>query len=410
MNVLLIHPVPPETPHISAVRLWRFGGELARLGHHVVLLTRTVEPPDGANVVSVPSEHGWSQPLVVRAKDSAPRSSRTGLRRKFQTAKQMIASGGAMAGWVHSGLREALALESSGFRPDVLLATFGSMESLVLARRLSRQMNVPWVADLKDNWRLYAPFGLRHLMARRTKGWSAVTVNGGVTAACARRFQRTEPTLVYSGVDDCYLEPQSAPPGHAPGQFTINLVGGLYFEEPLRELMTGIERWASSRISTDPAVHINYFGSDSERFDAMASRHLQKVSHFSHGYLDKAQLAAHCQWGACNAYVSHWGTFHHKLLELLACGRPILVCPSERAESRDLAEGVSGNFLEGEAADRVAERLGTITDNWNQEASPSINEACRSFSWSAQTAILQKVLCEVIGRASNENLCEKPHK
>ena len=396
MNVLLIHPVPPETPHISSVRMWRFGCELSRLGLHLVLLTRTVQPPDVADVVSAPSEHDWSQPMVVRAKDTAPRASGTVLGRKFGTASQMIASGGAMAGWVQSGLREALALQSSGFRPDVLLATFGSMESLVLARRLGQEMNVPWVADLKDNWRLYAPFGLRHLMARRTDGWSAVTVNGGVTAACARRFQRTEPTLVYSGVDDCYLEAQPAPPGHAPGQFTINLVGGLYFEEPLRELMTGIERWASSRISAAPAVHVNYFGSDSERFDAMAPRYLHKVSHFSHGYLDKEQLAAHCQWGACNAYVSHWGTFHHKLLELMACGGPILVCPSERAESRGLAEAVSGKIFEAEDAAQVTSGLATIADNWRAGANPSINEACRKFSWAGQTRILEKVLSDVI--------------
>ena len=357
MNVLLIHPVPPGTPHISAVRMWRFGCELARSGHHVVLLTRTVERRMERRLcrrpASMTGRSRWSFARRILRQGRRGRAWFANLR----TAQRMIANGGAMGGWVEAGQREAVALQSPGFSPDVLLATFGSMESLVLARRLWQQMDVPWVADLKDNWRLYAPFGLRHLMARRTKGWSAVTVNGGVTAACARRFQRTEPTLVYSGVDDCYLEPQPAPPGHAPGQFTINLVGGLYFEEPLRELMSGIERWASSRSSTDPAVHVNYFGSDSERFDAMASRHLRKVSHFSHGYLDKAQLAAHCQWGACNAYVSHWGTFHHKLLELLACGRPILVCPPERAESRELAETVSGKILEANDAGQVAKVL-----------------------------------------------------
>jgi glycosyltransferase involved in cell wall biosynthesis len=308
----------------------------------------------------------------------------------------MWRAGGALSDWVEESQQVEMNLMRGGFRPDVLLATFGSMESLFVARQLSLRIGVPWILDLKDNWCLYVPFGLRHLMATRTSGWSAVTVNGGVTRACARRFQRSEPQLLYSGVDDCYLEPQPPPIGHDPAWFTINIIGGLYFEEPLADLLAGIERWATGLAPAGRRVRVHYFGSDGERFRAAASRHLNRVSHACHGYLDKDGLAAHCQWAACNVYVSHWGTFHHKLMELLACGRPILVNPPEREESRQLARDVAAPIIETDSADSVAQGLAIIYEDWRSDRAPSVNGACARFSWPAQTRILEKVLSDVL--------------
>ena len=70
---------------------------------------------------------------------------------------------------------------------------------------LAKAFGCPWVLDIKDNWELYVPSGLRRLMAWRTRGWAAVTANAEFTARKANIWQRSDAAIIYSGVDDVFF-------------------------------------------------------------------------------------------------------------------------------------------------------------------------------------------------------------
>lgn len=54
-------------------------------------------------------------------------------------------------GWLSSACREGLVL-CRDWRPDVIFASGPPFTALLAARRISRRLGVPWVAELRDRW------------------------------------------------------------------------------------------------------------------------------------------------------------------------------------------------------------------------------------------------------------------
>ena len=177
MNILMVHPVHPSTPHVSAVRTWRFAQELAALGHRVVLLTATPEGETAA--CEVHSDHDWKKPLLLACASAAsaePKTHWPTSLRRVRTALRMLWQGGAAGTWLRAAVITGTRLPPA-FQPDVIWCTFGQMEAVFAARQLARKLRRPWVLDLKDNWELFVPRGLRKLMAWRIRGSAAATAN-----------------------------------------------------------------------------------------------------------------------------------------------------------------------------------------------------------------------------------------
>ena len=178
MNVLMVNPVHPSTPHISAVRAWRFAEELAHRGHRVILLTAHRADGDPTQSPTV-ATHDWHEPLVMSfagINRKAPGFSLPRPLRRAATAVRMLRDGGRNGAWVRAsvaGITPSLA----AFKPDVVWCTFGAMEGVIAAKQIANVVGCPWVLDVKDNWELYVPRGMRRLMAWRVKGWSALTAN-----------------------------------------------------------------------------------------------------------------------------------------------------------------------------------------------------------------------------------------
>jgi glycosyltransferase involved in cell wall biosynthesis len=394
MNILLINPVHPSTPHISAVRAGRFGDELAKLGHRVVLLCAAAEGD-----ASLPGDqvrtHDWTRPYVLATEatsSSAGSPGRGALLRRIETMSRMVMVGGYQASWVRSAVN-AMVPRAGDFRPDVIWATFGKMEAVVAARRLAHRLKVPWVLDLKDDWELYVPRGLRRVMALRTRGWVALTANSELIRDRARIWQRDEATVVYSGVDDVFFERDHPTPNDT---FTINLIGGLYFADRVLGLLDGIGRWVDRLTAADRVrVQVCYLGGDLARFETCVATSRRGFEARAMGYLPTGQMASACRRAAVNAYVVHDSGFHHKLLELLACGRPLIAYPAERAESRRLAAEVQGELLEPADPESVAQALDAVHQRWEARRHSSHNRSPERYSWPAQTRMLERVLAHV---------------
>lgn len=389
MNILMINPAHPSIPHISAVRATRFGEELAQLGHRVTLLC--AEPEDGVASVADPRTHDWRQPFVLAAgaasRTTTP-TNRTGLLRRVETVGRMLVKGGYLGPWADAAVA-AMTARAKALAPDVIWVTYGKLEAVIAAKRLARRLRVPWVLDLKDTWERFIPAGLRYPMALRTRGWAAITANSELSREQAQRYQRHDAELVYSGVDDAFLRREPSTAGDA---FTINLVGGLYYDERLLEILDGIGRWAATLSATDRArISVDYFGADIPRFERCVAARPPAFATRVRGYLSFDEMARACRQAAVNMYVTHHEAFHHKLLELLACGRPLLAYPEERQEARDLAARVHAQFQEPRDAAAVARMLAEIQRAPAERNNPHLAE----FSWPAQTRRLEQILLRV---------------
>lgn len=399
MNLLLVNPVHPSTPHISAVRAWRFALALSAKGHRVAVLTAV---PAGGNASASPTsaKHDWCTPLVIaptRFVTDPPAPHGAALIRKIRTAWQLLRHGGHQSDWVDSAVA-AVAHGDSGFRPDAIWAIYGKMEAVFVAKRLSLALGVPWVLDLKDNWELFVPPLLRNVMARRIGGWSAITANAPFTDNQARRWHGVPATVVYSGVDDAFFgrdRTDCANPA-AEADFVINLVGSLYYSDKLRELLEGIAGW-SRHLSKNyfHRVELRYLGGDVEMFQRSIDVAGLDLRWRAEGYLPIESMALAARSAAVNMYVMHDGSFHHKLLELLASGRPVLAYPCETAESRALAMKVQGELIEPENPAGVARAFDTLHRRWRTAPrchARSGPDLCENYSWDSQARLLEEVL------------------
>lgn len=389
MNILMINPAHPSIPHISAMRADRFGTELAKLGHRVTLLC--AEPEDGLVApIENPRTHDWSRPFVLAAGTASRTTiptSRTGLLRRVETVGRLLTTGGYLGEWAQCAV-SALLARARELAPDVIWVTYGKMEAVIAAQRLARKLHVPWVLDLKDTWERFVPAGLRLPMALRTRGWAAITANSELAREQSRRYQRHDASIVYSGVDDAFLvrEPD------VDDAFTINLVGGLYYDARVLEVLDGIGQFVAALPPADRAkVEVAYFGADTQRFETCVAAQPRAFPTRVRGYLSVADMARACRRAAVNLYVTHHEAFHHKLLELIACGRPLMAYPIEREESRQLAARVHAEVLEPADPAAIARMLGEI----HRRPAATNNPHLAEFSWPAQTRLLERILLDV---------------
>lgn len=407
MNLLLVNPVHPSAPHISATRAWRFAEALAAMGHRVVLLTAT--PPGGNDVQgpggSLPDMqgHDWREPLVLAAAPFDPSGRAVAghrLLRKLGTAWRLLRRGGHETTWFDAAVTAAGQL-APGFRPDVIWTTFGRMEAVVVAREIARALRVPWVLDLKDSWEFFVPGPLRRIMARRVGGWSAITTNSTSNAALAMRWHGARAQVVYSGVDEAFLGTVGQTGHDARGRFVLALVGSIYFEDRLRELLRGIAAWSRGLPPAERhQVLLKYVGGDGDMFERIAGGAGLDIAWQASGYLALAKMAATCREAAVNMYVAVDGGFHHKLLELLASGRPVLCFPGEGAEARVLTARLHGELIEPADAEGMMRALQAVHRRWceGRVPVPCRVELYRQFSWDSQARVLEGVLIDATGK------------
>lgn len=395
MKLLFINPTHPSTPHISAVRVWRFAEELAKCGHQVVLLCAAPAGEQATDPAEV-ARHDWRRPWVLACdsdqtgwldKNRMPWPAHKGV-----TVWRMFRHGGDLRGWVKNAVDTVCQL--GAFRPAVIWATFGMMEAVFVARRIACHVRCPWVLDIKDNWELYVPRGLRYLMVARTRGWAALTANSFFTQEKARIWQRGDATVIYSGVEEAFFT-ATRHDRDDRDEFRINLVGSLYFGDRLDAFLTGINQWGAGLTPAERSrVRLCFFGGDLRLFAEATKRVDTGIAVEAFGYQPVRELAQQCRAAAVNAYIANPDTFHHKLLELLACHRPVLAFPSETEESWELARRVAGDLRTPTTPADVAAELARLHQQWRHGATPTAADsvAVHAYSWTRQAAILEQAL------------------
>lgn len=399
MNILMVNPVHPSTPHISAVRAWRFAQELARRGHRTVLLTGS---PVGQVDADMPvlETHDWRKPVVCSL--PLPTDGQSPLRmprwlNRARTAACMVRDGGRRGSWVTSAVEHVVRINDA-FRPTVVWCTLGSLEAAFVSKRVAARANCPWVLDVKDMWEFVVPRGLRRMMAWRTRGWAAATANARTTAEAVAKWLGVVPSVIYSGIDDRYFPDEGAAP--TPTQeFAVNLIGSIYFPSRLSAFVEGLADWMESMSEASRGlVRVRYLGSDETLVRAATLKYRGKIPIETMGFVSVDEVARRCKVAAMNAYIGYPGAFHHKLLELLACGRPVMAVGSETAEAEQLARETHATLSIAPDANAVRATVQSAFERWTDRSFAVASGArLRQFDWPTQALALERALTAVIG-------------
>jgi hypothetical protein len=380
MNILLVSGTHPRTPHISGIRAARFADELARLGHRCVLLCPTVPGEDASDAPT--AGHNWSMPYIAAVVE--PPAEQSG--GAIGTAARLLRFGGNRVGLYRAMVAKWAALRED-FRADAVWATFGTLEAAFAARQIARHARLPWLLDVKDNADLYIPGALRWPLAWRLRGFGALQSNAVLHAEAAARWLGQPAEIVYSGVDPCLFPATPVVP-----QRYVTLVGGLYHRHLVDAFVDGIA--AFNRTSGDAPVGILHLGTQLAMLEASAARHGEIVPVSSPGYVTPPEMAAICQAALANGYVFFGRGFHHKLLELLACRRPLIAYGGELPESLALAASLHAPLHTPATPDALTATLATI-DAPGYAIDPRL--PARFFTWPEQAAMVDTAMRRLAG-------------
>lgn len=369
MRLVFVNHAHPDTPHVSGMRVGNFAREMANRGHQVVVLTSPVEGsamfgPERNDIGQSLTSHDWTRPLVVAvppgrrwALEQIRHGTLPSALRRALTLSQFVAHGGVFADW-HRAAIPAMNRLADAFKPDLIWGTFGNTTNLAIAQQIARRVGCPWVMDIKDSWTVFVPRILRRPLAWRFRDAAVRTGNSYFHQEIAQQwFARIPTTVIYSGVADEFFDSTECVSGS--GRYQLLLVGSVYDGVRLRSYLKAVRTWLESISETErQSVTFAYAGSDSGH----VHRALKDISLPCQLHImeqrDISDFALVARASFANSYLTASFTFHHKLLELLACGRPLICYPSERTESKMLASHSTTAFAscssEGELRDALA--------------------------------------------------------
>lgn len=403
MRVVVVNHMHPSVPHVSGMRAWSFARELAARGHQVILICEWREGAQPAPVVAGLGQqllsHDWSNPLVLAIQ---PTSSAVLDRVRSPETATVLRKGLVVWSYVrHSGMftdfsqaaQPYLIELARTFKPDVAWGILGNTDCWLIAQRLARLAGRGWVGDMKDAWDAWVPFGLRTLLARRFRDMSASTANAEFHAGSLARWFPTRPEVVYSGVDESWIQPSSLP---IEG-FRVMLVGGVYDGENLARLVRAFSEWVQHLPTAErDRVTFCYAGSDAAKVESAVAELAAHVRVDIRGYVPLSELSGLCRGAAANVYLWSPTTFHHKVVELLCCQRPLVSFPGERAESVELVRRAGGSLNVCRDERQLQDVLSQIREGGLQPAGRP--ERLQSLTWSSQAdrleAVLQRVATE----------------
>ncbi len=402
MRAVLINHCHPDTPHICATRFREFADCLAKRGHRIVLLTaplagtsEAVSPVSAARLIG---EHDFSAPftlptppterrlLSIMRDTATPRPVRQGI-----VLWHYLIHGGVFTDW-RDGAAGYLPMLAESFKPDIVWSNFGNTDCWNIARSLSGEAKCPWVADIKDFWSTFIAAPLRQTLARRYSDAAARTCLSDTHGEDAAHWFGGGIQTIYSGVPPDYLSGGETAPNP-----TLSLTGAVYDRARLVEIKNAIKSWlqALPRENTRDFEFI-YCGNDSGIVDETFSELSQFCRITVNGYVPIDQLGKIQNRAFANLYVKSERTFHHKVIELLAAGRPVICYPEEGPEAQKLAEQFGANFHSCGNTDEIITALDQSLKHYPQSNFDPDRGA--AFTWDAQAERLEALILQTIAR------------
>ena len=281
MKAVFVSDVSPARGQVYGLRVASFAAAMARRGHDIVLLS----PAEADQSATDPQlltrqlqEHDWRRPLCCacrpeqdRLLNALRRSRLPSAVRRAATAVVFAAIGGVHGDWI-AGARPYLDVLAECFRPKIVWGIFGNTSTLVLARSLAHRSGAHWFMDVKDNWDLYVPRGLRRLTAYRFRDAAGFTSNARLHGNLAARCHRQPHAIIYSSIATEMI----APKGRTPRRdvFVLTLIGGTYQTDKLGRFLAALNGWLATLSPAERAVvEFHYAGTATADVAMPSPRH-----------------------------------------------------------------------------------------------------------------------------------------
>jgi glycosyltransferase involved in cell wall biosynthesis len=464
MRVLIVSFVFPPHNIIGAVRVGKTAKYLWRAGHDVRVLaareigidpTLDLEIP-AKNVVYTPwtdVDRPYRALLHVRDRVKKQLSVRAARGRRTASAEDWSAQGfgsvgpqserrrlawrvrllytdllhmpDAAIGWRRPAVRAGREL-TARWRPDIILASGAPWTSLVVARDLSAQLGVPWVAELRDLWSANHTTFVSEWRKRTLDSWyearvlrtaaALVTVSEPLAAKLRARYPGRRIDVVLNGFDDedyARIDPGDARHALSTPSTETTRETGPSAEAILRLVYTGeinrdmLPLLEGIRLLGNDArrVRLEIIGSQSpdvrERYRSIAESYgiggqCLWQPPVSHADAARMQQAADVLLLLMHDSPDDAGVYTGKLFEYIGARRPILLAGATSGVAADLLHERSIGFAEA-APQRIAERI----LDWLQEkhehgriappSGSSIDDLSRASQTARYAAILEQV-------------------
>lgn len=391
MRAIFVNHCHPDCPHVCGTRAREFAKALARQGHRIVLLTETLRRDDPALepalLPAALAAHDWSTPFYLAVAPlpspilEAVRAGRLPAAVRMPVIGcQYLIRGGMFSDWSRAS-RRYWKLLAEIFRPDVVWGVFGNTDAWLIAQGIAREAGCPWVRDIKDRWCGFIPAPLRSVLARRFADAAGTTSLARSLLDDAQPWLGGAGAVIYSGLPEDLPRPLR-PTGRA---LTVSLIGGIYRPEFLEIFVGGVAGYQA--LGHD--VRLVYVGTESAVVAAAAQRH-GLVAEI------RGQLPWDEYWHAIagsdvNAYIRVEGpAWHHKIVELLAAQRPILCCPGEIGEARELARSTGAVYRDAASPQEVRDVLDLLVRT--PQAPRPEESVVRTLTWGTRARQLAATL------------------
>ena len=196
----------------------------------------------------------------------------------------------------------------------------------------------------------------------------------------------------YSGIPAEALEAQAQAQDTPASDIVVS--GSLYDSESVNILVAGLAPWLKNK-ENGTRPRLRYFGTDGKRIRQALVGLDQSCEIDIQGYRPLPELFAALRYSLANLYVRSPKTlFHHKPIELLSCGRPVLTIHQESEEARRIAAEFGGKLSGCMNSNQLARQLDAA---WRLVGfTPPNQKAMSRYTWDAQAEVLEQALERVI--------------
>jgi hypothetical protein len=402
MRLVFVNHCHPDTPHVCATRMREFAKSMAARGHKIILFTETLETGP-AEISSEESagliqSHDFSTPLYIA---SAPtghpliqslrnRTLPSGVRQAV-VVWHYLRHKGVFTDWRH-GSQPYLQTIADTFKPDLVWSTFGNTDCWNIAQDLAKFTGCPWLGDVKDPWGNFIPAIFQNYLSRHFDDSAALTTFSEFHSKDASKWFSPPANLIYSGFSHDCLESSKTV---EPEKLVISLTGAIYDDIALSQLIQGIRDWIMDLPDDQRArVRLIYAGQDSENVEAATGILLDLCEVDIKGFVSLTELGAIHQSAIANLYIKNSFTFHHKTIEMLSAGRPLICFPEETEEAKNIAGSTQVPLLSCATPEEVTIALNQSMSNGQIDVQD--DEGLRNLTWEAQSEKLEKVFKDVL--------------
>ena len=402
MKLVFVNHCHPATPHVCATRMREFAYAMTLLGHEVILLTETIP---GVRAKIKPEEikaailaHNFNSPLYLAIEPKGHP-----LIKRFRDNKlpwgirqavviwYFLYHKGVYTDW-RTGSQSYLTAIAENFKPDLVWATFLNTDAWNIAIDLAKISKIPWVGDIKDSWQVYIPRFFRKYLANYFDSCVALSTFSHFNSIDAQKWFSSPKTVIYSGFWADHLDPTNE---LSMDNINISLTGGIYDNYSLNQLVQGIKIWLEGLPQYERSkVCVTYAGNDT----ALVSRATKKLSNLCRinllGFISIEELKKIHQISIANLYVKINRGFHHKTIEILSAGRPIICYPKESDEVINIARATNIDLHSCSTPLEISNALSESINTKSNEVGK--NKALEELTWNSQAKKLENLFKTIL--------------